>query len=117
MSVLDSLRGSDGRPALYRRAWEESSDPLVREAREQTLALQRLQLWLRLGYSALALGVLLAYWGFTQGGGIALGVIGVVLSVVALICVIVLRTGISRGRANVNAMLDELERRVSNDPS
>ena len=114
MRILDSLRGSDGQPAIYRRAWEASDDPLVNEAREQTLALQRLQLWLRLGYSALAIGVLLAYWGFTEGSNVVLGVIGVVLGVLAFV---VLRTGISHGRANVNAMLDELERRAQNVPS
>ena len=117
MSILDSLRGSDGQPAIYRRAWEASDDPLVNEAREQTLALQRLQLWLRLGYSALAIGVLLAYWGFTEGSNVVLGVIGVVLGVLAFVCVVVLRTGISHGRANVNAMLDELEQRAQNVPS
>jgi hypothetical protein len=48
---------------------------------------------------------------------VVLGVIGVVLGVLAFVCVGVLRTGISHGRANVNAMLDELERRAQNVPS
>lgn len=38
-------------------------------------------------------------------------VAGIVLGVVAFGCVIVLRTGISHGRANVQAMLNELEQR------
>ena len=38
---------------LYRREWAETNNPLVNEARAQTLALQRLQVWLRLAYAAL----------------------------------------------------------------
>jgi len=100
-------------PSLYRRAWKETNDPLVAEARAQTLALQKLQIWLRLAYSVLALATLLGYWGFVEGGGTAVGVLGTILGVLALGAVFVLRTGIRNGRNNVNAMLDELERRVS----
>ena len=109
---LRQLLGREVRhPSLYRRAWRETNDPLVAEARAQTLALQRLQLWLRLAYSVLALGVLLGYWGFAKDGGLVPGVIGCVIGALALACVFVLRTGISHGRRNVNAMLDELEHR------
>jgi hypothetical protein len=109
MSILDSLRGSDGQPAIYRRAWEASDDPLVNEARAQTLAIQRLQVWLRLGYAVLAAAVLLAYWGFGEGGGVVAGVIGVVLGVLTLVVVIILRVGITHGRQNVNAMLEDIQ--------
>lgn len=94
---------------LYRRKWEETSNPLVNEARAQTLAIQRLQVWLRLAYAVLAVAVLLGYWGFSEGGGIVAGVAGVVLGVISLLVIVVLRTGISNGRQNVNAMLEELE--------
>ena len=94
---------------LYRRKWEETSNPLVNEARAQTLAIQRLQVWLRLAYAVLAVAVLLGYWGFSEGGGIVAGVAGVVLGVISLLVIVVLRTGISNGRQNVNAMLAELE--------
>ena len=111
MGLKDMWRqGTDG-PKLYRRAWTQSDDPLVAEARAQTLAIQRLQVWLRLAYSALALAALLGYWGFAEGGGPVPGVCGVLLGVVSLACVMVLRTGIAHGRANVNAMLAELEQR------
>lgn len=111
MGLRDMLRrGGDG-PSLYRRAWTETDDPLVAEARAQTLAIQRLETWLHLAYSALALAALLGYWGFAEGGGLVPGVVGVVIGVLALACVLVLRTGIANGRANVNAMLSELERR------
>lgn len=65
MGIRDMFRrGQDG-PALYRRAWTESNDPVVAEARAQTLAIQRLEVWLRLVYSALAFAVLLGYTGAT----------------------------------------------------
>lgn len=111
MRLRDRLRhGSDG-PSLYRREWAASSDPLVDEARAQTLAIQRLTIWLRLAYSVLAMAALLGYWAFSEGGGLVPKVLGVALGVVSLVVVMVLRTGIAHGRENVKAMLDELERR------
>ena len=109
MGFREMLRGKAGEPSLYRRAWSQTDNPLVAEARAQTLAIQRLQLWLRLAYSVLALAALLGYWGFAEGGGMVAGVGGAVLGVLALACVLVLRTGIANGRRNVNAMLEALE--------
>ncbi len=105
-------KGAGEKPSLYRRAWRETNDPLVAEARAQTLAIQRLQLWLRLAYSVLALGALLGYWGFAENGGTVAGVCGAIIGGIALICVFVLRTGIAHGRSNVNAMLQALEQRT-----
>lgn len=109
MAFWDSLRKHGEKPALYRQQWAETSNPLVAEARSQTLAIQQLQLWLRLAYSALALAVLMGYWGFVDGGNTVVGILGVVLCMPALIAVIVLRTGIRNGRQNVEAMLRTLE--------
>ena len=109
MGLREAFRGKDGEPSLYRRAWKETDNPLVVEARAQTLAIQKLQLWLRLAYSVLALAVLLGYWGFQEGGGLVAGIAGVVIGVLALVCVLVLRTGINNGRKNVNAMLESLQ--------
>ena len=109
MGLREAFRGKDGEPSLYRRAWKETDNPLVAEARAQTLAIQKLQLWLRLAYSALALAVILGYWGFQEGGGLVAGIAGVVIGVLALACVLVLRTGINNGRKNVNAMLESLQ--------
>ena len=111
MALRDLFVSGDGKPKLYRQAWSETSDPLVAEARSQTLAIQRLQIWLRLAYSVLALAALLGYWGFTDGHSIVLGVVGVVLGCLALAIVMVLRTGIRNGRHNVEAMLQVLEDR------
>lgn len=94
---------------LYRRKWTETDDPLVKEARAQTLAIQRLQVWLRLAYALLAIAVLISYWGFAEADNIVVGVIGVILAVLIFAVVIVLRVGIDHGRKNVNAMLDHMK--------
>ena len=44
-------------------------DDFIREARLQTDAIQRLNVWLRLGYSLVAVGFLLGYGGFYGGFG------------------------------------------------
>lgn len=103
-----SMSGKQERK-LYRREWSESDNPLVQEARAQTLAIQQLQVWLRLCYAILAGLVLLGYWGFAEGGGLVAGIVGASLGVVVFIIVMVLRVGIDHGRRNVNAMLDELQ--------
>lgn len=118
MGLRDVVRAArKGEPTLYRRAWTQSDDPLVQEARAQTLAIQRLQVWLRLAYSVLALAALLGYWGFSENGGLVPGVTGVILGVVSLVVVLVLRTGIAHGRANVQAMLEALEQRKGSSAS
>jgi hypothetical protein len=94
---------------LYRREWKPTNNPLVAEARAQTLAIQRLQIWLRLSYAVLAMAVLLGYWGFAEGGGVWACVLGIVVGLASLFVVMVLRTGIDHGRRNVNAMLEELQ--------
>ncbi len=94
---------------LYRRKWAPSDNPLVDEARQQTLALQRLQVWLRLAYAGISIGVLVAYWGFSESGGVVFGVIGVIMAIISFAIAMVLRTGIDHGRKNVNAMLEELQ--------
>jgi hypothetical protein len=112
LNLREILRSGHGdAPSLYRRAWAESNDPLVAEARAQTLAIQRLEVWLRLAYSVLALAFLLAYWGLAEADNRVAGVIGIVLGVLAFAVVFVLRTGISHGRSNVQAMLTHLEER------
>lgn len=109
MALKDLLRPNGEKLTLHRRAWSETSNPLVIEARAQTLAIQRLQIWLRLAYSVLALAVLLGYWGFTTEGKLPFGVLGAVIGVLAFVVVVILRTGIGNGRRNVEAMLEVLE--------
>ena len=114
MALRDLLRPYGEKWTLYRRQWAETDNPLVKEARAQTLAIQRLQMWLRLAYSALALAALLGYWGFTDGKNLPAGIAGIVLGALSLGVVIVLRVGISNGRRNVEAMLEALR---PDDPS
>ncbi len=111
MSLRELFRRDGEGPSLYRRAWSKTDDPLVAEARSQTLAIQRLEVWLRLAYSALAGAALLTYWGFAGDGSTTFGVVGVLVAALSFACVVVLRTGIAHGRRNVMAMLDELEQR------
>lgn len=81
-----------------------SREQLVKEAKLQTDAIQRLNVWLRLGYSLVAVGFLVGIWG-VQGGpdwgvplGIACLVIGVPMS-------IILKVGTSNAKKNVERML------------
>jgi len=102
-------RSAAKNPKLYRRKWTETSNPLVNEARAQTLAIQRIQVWLRLAYALLALAVLLSYWGFAEAKNTVVGVIGVVLALLVFAVVVVLRVGIDHGRKNVNAMIEHMK--------
>lgn len=43
-----------------------SRDDLIREAKMQTDAIQRLNVWLRLGYSLVAIGFLMGMWGMQE---------------------------------------------------
>ena len=81
-----------------------SREQLVKEAKLQTDAIQRLNVWLRLGYSLVAAGFLVGMWGM-QGGpgwgvpaGIACLVIGVPVSVI-------LKVGTTNAKKNVERML------------
>ena len=48
-------------------ASHETSDPLLKEAQDQTRALMRLQAYKRLAYSLVAIGVILVWWGLVGG--------------------------------------------------
>lgn len=80
-------------------------EQLVDEANKETLAIQRLMIWQRLGYSAVALGVLFGWWGFYSSGGMVIGVIGIVILVLGVIVSLILYTGIANGRKNVRALM------------
>lgn len=81
-------------------------EDLVREAKLQTDAIQRLNVWLRIGYSLLAVGFLVGYWGFYGGGGTGFGVLGVIVLVVGAIASVVLKVGTTNAKKNVRAILD-----------
>lgn len=81
-------------------------EDLVREAKLQTDAIQRLNVWLRIGYSLLAVGFLVGYWGFYGGGGACFGVLGVIVLVVGAVMSVVLKVGTTNAKKNVRAILD-----------
>lgn len=81
-------------------------EDLVREAKLQTDAIQRLNVWLRIGYSLLAVGFLVGYWGFYGGGGACFGALGVILLVVGAVMSVVLKVGTTNAKKNVRAILD-----------
>lgn len=94
MTPLKSLDTSD---------W--TRDDLIREARLQTDAIQRLNVWLRLGYSLVAAGFIVGYWGFYGGGGTGFGVLGVVLLAVGAVVSVVLKVGTTNAKKNVQALM------------
>ncbi len=81
----------------------------LREARLQTVAIQRLTVWLRLAYSLVAVGFLLGYGGFFGGYGTGFGVAGVVLLVIGAAASIVLKVGTTNAKKNVEKILAEAE--------
>ena len=96
-------------------------EDLVREAKLQTDAIQRLNVWLRIGYSLVAAGFLLGYWGFYGGGGTVSGVLGVVLLVLGALVSVVLKVGTTNAKKNVRNILaaagvdlDEKDEEASN---
>ena len=80
-------------------------EDFVREAKLQTDAIQRLNVWLRIGYSLLALGFIVGYWGFYGGGGTAFGVLGAVLLVVGAVVSVILKVGTTNAKKNVEGLL------------
>lgn len=80
-------------------------DDLIKEAKLQTDAIQRLNVWLRIGYSLVALGFILGYWGFYGGGGTGFGIAGVVLLLVGALVSVVLRVGTTNAKRNVRNIL------------
>ena len=83
-----------------------SPEDFVREAKLQTDAIQRLNVWLRLGYSLVAAGFIVGYWGFYGGGGACFGALGVILLVVGAVMSVVLKVGTTNAKKNVRAILD-----------
>lgn len=83
----------------------ETRDPLLREADQQTKAIMRLDVYKRIAYSLVALGVVLVGMGFFGGMGTTAGVVGIVLVVVGAPCSVVLYIGTKHGRQNVENII------------
>ena len=75
-----------------------SRDDLIREAKMQTDAIQRLNVWLRLGYSLVAIGFLMGMWGMQGGPGWGVPV--------GIVCLVVGKVGTTNAKKNVERMLE-----------
>lgn len=94
-------QGAGAKPQMS----EAEREALIKEAHDQTAAILRLEVYKRLGYSAVAVGVLLGYWNMWGGGpGWAMPV-GIVLLVLGALASFILYTGISNAKRNVRAIL------------
>ena len=95
----------------------ETTDPLLKEAQDQTRAIMRLQVYKRLAYSFVAIGIILIWWGFVGGASRAVGIAGIVLTVIGVPSSVVLYIGIKHGKQNVNNMLYDYEIQHGHKPS
>ena len=98
-------------------ASHETSDPLLKEAQDQTRALMRLQAYKRLAYSLVAIGVILVWWGLVGGSSRVAGIAGVVLVAIGAPSSAVLYVGIKHGKQNVENMLFDYEVQHAGRPS
>ena len=98
-------------------ASHETSDPLLKEAQDQTRALMRLQAYKRLAYSLVAIGVILVWWGLLGGSSRVAGIAGVVLVAIGAPSSAVLYVGIKHGKQNVENMLFDYEVQHAGRPS
>ena len=98
-------------------ASHETSDPLLKEAQDQTRALMRLQAYKRLAYSLVAIGVILVWWSLVGGSSRVAGIAGVVLVAIGAPSSAVLYVGIKHGKQNVENMLFDYEVQHAGRPS
>lgn len=72
----------------------------------QTDAIQSLKVWLRLGYSLIAIGAILLIWSSSVSNGVA-AVAGSVCLVLGIPASVILKVGITRAKANVEGILSQ----------
>lgn len=82
--------------------WSRSD--IIKEAKLQTDAIQRLNVWLRLGYSLIAVGFILGLWA-SQAGSTPGIIAAVIFIVVGAPVALILKVGTTRARKNVEALL------------
>lgn len=90
---------------------ELNKQELLEEARKQSEALQRIGRWRTYSMVLSAIGVAVAYMGFTGNAHrIAIGVTGIVLILIGLVFAVVCNLGIRTGRENVERILNAAEK-------
>lgn len=90
---------------MKKQTLSKQTNALILEAKLQTDALQRLGVWLRAAASLAVIGLLIAWWGFQMGAGLAAGILGVILTVVAGAAAFIIRQGRENGKKNVQRIL------------
>ncbi|CVI71477.1 MAG TPA: hypothetical protein IAC96_09740 [Candidatus Fimimorpha faecalis] len=90
---------------MKKQTSSKQTNALILEAKLQTDALQRLGVWLRAAASLAVIGLLIAWWGFQMGAGLAAGILGVILTVVAGAAAFIIRQGRENGKKNVQRIL------------
>lgn len=83
---------------------------LIREARMQTRALQRIGVWKRAALSVAVVGILLIYTGMTQEVNILRGVFGGIITVSGGAAALLIHIGYRNGKKNVERILEAAQR-------
>ena len=88
-----------------------NSKELSIEASLQAKEIKKLEKWLRMFLSVSSIFLVIAYWGMQgEGTRFAVGVTGVVFTVICVLLAAVINLGIKKGRANVRRMLKLAEK-------
>ena len=88
-----------------------NSKELSIEASLQAKEIKKLEKWLRMFLSVSSIFLVIAYWGMQgEGTRFAVGITGVVLTVICILLAAVINLGIKKGRANVRRMLKLAEK-------
>ncbi len=75
----------------------------------QTAAIQKIKVWLRLAYSACAIGFLLGWWGFYGNGPAPAGIAGIVLLLAGVFVGVPIKIGVTNATRNVEKILAAAE--------
>ena len=88
-----------------------SKKELLEEAKKQSEALERISRWRPYSMVLSAIGVVVAYMGFTGNAQhrIAIGVTGVIVLLIGVAFAVVCNLGIRTGRENVERILNAAE--------
>lgn len=80
---------------------------MLREAELQLQALKTIRKWLAIGIGLSTAGAGVIYFGFaSQPQHIVVGFIGILLTVISLLCALIINYGMRNGQRNVRKILD-----------
>lgn len=84
---------------------------LSKEAQMQIKALKKISMWRTMAIAVSTIGVALAYAGLAgDNQNIILGILGIILVALSVICAVILNVGLKNGRRNVEKMLYVLDK-------